>query len=81
MNILTQVSNTSPLIILFFAINSLIKEPLEDITDAMLQISVSGDDGRVDTIEFIKRMNRIASLRSFAPLERNFISLIFVYKC
>jgi predicted transposase/invertase (TIGR01784 family) len=65
---------------IFFAINSLTKEQLEDITDAMLLIAISGHDRSVDTKEFINRLNRIASLRKFAPHERNFISLVFVYK-
>lgn len=65
---------------IFFAINSLTKEQLEDITDTMLLIAISGHDRSVDTKEFIKRLNRIASLRKFALHERNFITLVFVYK-
>jgi predicted transposase/invertase (TIGR01784 family) len=65
---------------IFFAINSLTKDQLEDITDAMLLIAISGHDMSVDTKEFIKRLNRIASLRKLAPHERNFITMVFVYK-
>jgi predicted transposase/invertase (TIGR01784 family) len=64
----------------FMAINALSDQTLDAITDVMLLIALAGHDPNVDFKAFAERLKRILALKKFDDVERNFITLFFVYK-
>jgi hypothetical protein len=65
---------------IFFALNSLTKDQLNDITDAMLLIVLAGHDPTVNIKDFAERLTNIYSLKQLDEADRNFMTLIFFYK-
>ena len=65
---------------LFFAIRSLTKQQLENITDIMLQLTLIGHDRNQDLFEFLKKIDKILVLRHFDSEDWNYFSLFIVYK-
>jgi predicted transposase/invertase (TIGR01784 family) len=64
----------------FMALNELSVQTLDAITDSMLLLALIGHDPKVDFRGFTERLKRILSLKNFDEIERNFVTLIFVYK-
>ena len=65
---------------IFMALNTLNDKTLDAITDAMLLIALIGHDPKVDFRDFAEKLKRILALKKFDDIERNLITLIFVYK-
>jgi predicted transposase/invertase (TIGR01784 family) len=64
----------------FMALNALSEETLDSITNTMLYIALTGHNRKVGVKEFIHKLNNILKLKRIDDIDRNFISLIFVYK-
>ena len=65
---------------IYLAINSLSYQQLEDITDTMLYIALSGHDPRQDIGDFLEKVAKILSLKHLDDNDWNFVIGIFVYK-
>ncbi len=65
---------------IFFALNKLSIDQFDKITDTMLLIALAGHDPKIDVLEFFNRVKNILSLKQLNLEQRNFLSLVFVYK-
>ena len=65
---------------IFFAINTLTKQQLDEVTDVMLMIALAGHNPNMDLVSLIKKLKDIKSLKRIDESDRNFIKHIFVYK-
>jgi predicted transposase/invertase (TIGR01784 family) len=65
---------------LFFGLNTLTKEQLYSITDAMLFIAMIGHDQDVDIKSYLSQISNIHLLKAIKDEDRNFITQIFIYK-
>jgi predicted transposase/invertase (TIGR01784 family) len=64
----------------FMALNVLSDQTLDAITDAMLLIALAGHNPNIALKEFVARLKSILTLKQFDDVDRNFMTLIFVYK-
>lgn len=65
---------------LFFAIQSLSKAQLDNITDIMLQLTLMGHDQNLGFENFVQKIESIMTLKHFGQNDWNYLASFFVYK-